>query len=191
MSSGSRRTSCLGLVCRQVCFLRSLARYLACWAVPLGCSFLHLVVYTDMLSHVGSRRWPPCWGFRFFPCLHGHIPWSGPLASCWFLRVCTFPSSAWSFGSTVFPARSLGCTACLPCLFSVGSGLGFLLSLRAVWVLVCNPAPYGACRLCSCWQSSSFCPCFWCFHSSLHIFAFGPCPSALGRFPFFAPCGVP
>ena len=65
MSSGSRRTSCLGLVCRQVCFLRSLAWYLACWAVPLGCSFLHLVVYTDMLSHVGSRRWPPCWGFRF------------------------------------------------------------------------------------------------------------------------------
>ena len=80
--------------------------------------------------------------------------------------------------STVIPTRPLGCTACLPCQFSVGSGLGFLLSLRAVWVLVCNPAPYGACR-------------FWCFHIYLLIFTFGPCPTALGRFPSFTPCGGP
>lgn len=94
----------------------------------------------DILLCVGSSSRP------LWDCFLCSLVWplfarpsECPVGSC----VSALPFLCKVFGSTLFHTRSLDCTAYFCCQFSVFTGYVLLLSLVAVWVLVCIRLPAG------------------------------------------------
>ena len=173
-------------MCWQVWFLRLPPCYWAFRAVLLGCGFLHLVLPADFVTcwQLSSAR---SFGNVFFPVWFGRLYWLGPMGILLVPACQLFPFLCKVFGSTLFHTRSLDCTAYFCCQFSVFTGYVLLLSLVAVWVLVCIRRPAGPAVLAV--LSSALVTCF--SRSSSPTLSV-TCPSALGRFPSFASrWGVP
>ena len=82
-------------------------------------------------------------GNVFFPVWFGRLYWLGPMGILLVPACQLFPFLCKVFGSTLFHTRSLDCTAYFCCQFSVFMGYDLLLSLVAVWVLLCIRRPAG------------------------------------------------